>query len=123
MPAAESDAAKPEEPVAPPVAPDTGQPPRPQPSAEDLAKARDLFRNGVEAYTQGRWQEARDAFEAAYAIAPKAPVLYNLARVEQKLGNAKAACEHLEAYVRQASPPPSRLQALSGELQKCGIRP
>ena len=113
----------PERPIAPPVAASVAEEPGPDPTTTDLQKARELFMQGVSAYSEGRYEDSRDALEAAYALVPKPQILYNLAMVEEKLGNTAAACKHLESYVRDGSPPTSRLQQVSAQLQKCGIQP
>ncbi|MFW5741283.1 MAG: tetratricopeptide repeat protein [Myxococcota bacterium] len=108
-----------EEQVPPPVSDlEAEQPP---PTAEDLTKARELFRKGLEAFQRGQYEDARDAFEAAYHIAPRHQLLYNLAQVEWKLGNKAAACEHLQRWVQHA-PQPSRLQSAAPQLKQCGIQ-
>ena len=105
--------ARPEQPIPAPVGT----------TAADLQVAREQFRVGVEAYRHGKYAEARDAFEAAYDVAPKPQVLYNLAMAERKLGNEAKACEYLEKHVREASLPARQLKAISAELRKCGIQP
>jgi len=113
-----------ESPVAPPTperdpeASNTSEPPE-----ATIRAARSLFQIGVAAFQMGRYEDARDAFEAAHQLVPKPQVLYNLAMVEMKLGHVKEACQHLEAWMRDATPSPSRLQSMSSELQKCGIGP
>ena len=112
-----------EEPSPAPVSSQAPREAHPNPSAADLATARKLFQEGVQAFQQADYVTARDRFEAAYQIVPKAPVLYNLARAEQQLGNQRKACEYLAAWVRDGSAHPAQLQSASAELQKCGINP
>ena len=72
---------------------------------------------GVSAYSEGRYEDSRDALEAAYALVPKPQILYNLAMVEEKLGNTAAACKHLESirsrWVASDIPPPASLGAIA----------
>lgn len=95
----------------------------PRPPEATIRVARNLFQVGVAAFQVGRYEDARNAFEAAYGLFPKPQVLYNLAMAEMKLGHVKEACQHLETWARDANPSPSRLQSMSSELQKCGIGP
>lgn len=49
--------------------------------------ARQRFEQGVAAYREGRFEDARAAFDAAYALRPRPVVLLNLARSHHKLGH------------------------------------
>lgn len=93
------------------------------PSSADLMLARNLFRNGVQAFQEGRYADARTAFQDAYRIVPNASVLCNLAMVEMKMGNTTEACRYLSDWVHQASPTQERLQELVVELHQCGLSP
>jgi len=57
-----------------------------EPSERDLARARSQFRSGMAAGEQGRWEEARDAFEEAYGILPRPRILLNLASAQMHTG-------------------------------------
>lgn len=67
-------------------------------STEDVAAARALFIEGVQAYSMADYARARMLFSHAYAAAPRPQVLYNLADCELLLGDRQAACEHLEQF-------------------------
>lgn len=71
-------------------------PPTPAPSNPNNAnQARDLFRRGMEHFEKGELAGARDAFESAYALAPLAPLLFNIGRVHE--GRRDLDCA-LDAY-------------------------
>ncbi|WP_438033318.1 PEGA domain-containing protein [Sorangium sp. So ce204] len=64
-------------------------------------QARKLFREGVDAFAQARWAEARAAFLAALALNPHYTNRGNLGAAELKLGRYRDAAEHLARYVRE----------------------
>jgi tetratricopeptide (TPR) repeat protein len=61
---------------------------------------------GGEAYGQQRWEEARDAYRAAWELRPHFAVAANLADVELRLGAYREAAEHLRFFL--ANLPPER---------------
>jgi hypothetical protein len=87
----------------------TTVPGRTQPStapheAETVAmtqQARKLFREGVDAFAQSRWADARAAFLAALSLNPHYTIRGNLGAAELKLGRHRDAAEHLARYVRE----------------------
>jgi hypothetical protein len=66
--------------------------------------AQQLFAQGVEAARQDRWEEARVAFEGAYALSARPVILFNLAGAQSRTG-------HLIEAVRS-------YRALSGDAAK-----
>jgi len=64
-------------------------------------KARQLYAEGVKAYQQARWEEARASFLAAWALAKHYTIAGNLADCEMRLGLYRDAAEHLAFYVRE----------------------
>lgn len=78
--------------------------------AEDAAPTRNeryaqLLKQGVEAFTQGQWQEAREAFERAHAIDPTARTYRGLALCDFELGNYARSARLLEAALRDPRRP------------------
>ena len=86
-------------------------PPGPGTSSTDLATARALFKEGVEAYANGDFPRAEALFGKAYAIAPKPQVLFNLGKVLLSEGKTREACATFERYWLTLSPPDPRKRA------------
>jgi tetratricopeptide (TPR) repeat protein len=63
------------------------------PSAEALRQARDLFVAGSAAVEAGRWADALDKFDRAYALSGVAAALYNAATALRSLGRHRDARE------------------------------
>lgn len=72
---------------------------------EELAHARQLFKEGVVFFDQGDYARARDKFVEAYRISPKAGLLLNAATAEQKLGNKTAACGYVKLWLKSNPSP------------------
>ena len=77
--------------------------PEPEPPDAARAIARANYTAGVEASTEGRWVAARQAFERAYAVAPFAPVAYNLATAQGETGQIVEASESYRRFLRRCS--------------------
>lgn len=67
--------------------------------AGDVEVARKKFANGIKLYQQGDYEGARRLFKEAEAEHHAAPIVYNLALAEEKLGHLQAALDAYEAYV------------------------
>jgi tetratricopeptide (TPR) repeat protein len=63
---------------------------------------RALFEKGQDAYEQKRYQDAADAFMAAYAIKPAASLLYNTGVAREKLGDRAGAAEMFRRYLDES---------------------
>ena len=70
--------------------------------ADDVEAARKDFAEGVRLYQRGDYEGARRLFKKADTEHHAAPVLYNLARTEERLLRAQAAVDAYEAYVGDA---------------------
>lgn len=70
--------------------------------ADDVEAARKDFAEGVRLYQRGDYEGARRLFKKADTEHHAAPVLYNLARTEERLLRAQAAVDAYEAYVGEA---------------------
>ncbi|MBK6516021.1 MAG: hypothetical protein IPM79_03800 [Polyangiaceae bacterium] len=94
----------------------------PKASPEALERAKEAFNRGVQAVQDGRYPDARKAFEEAYAAVPNHLVLYNLGQVQQMEGRQAEACQTFQRYLDQANPT-TRAQHLPQLLTKCpGLR-
>jgi hypothetical protein len=71
-------------------------------SRGELAAARDLFQTGLEAAREGRWPEAREAFEASIAIAPRPNTWLNLAGAQAQTGRLVAAAASYRTFLELA---------------------
>jgi hypothetical protein len=70
--------------------------------ADDVEAARKDFAEGVRLYQRGDYEGARRLFKKADTEHHAAPILYNLARTEERLLRAQAAVDAYEAYVGEA---------------------
>jgi len=68
-------------------------------SAGDLARARALDKAGTDAFRAGRYDQAIASYQAAYALAPRAGVLFNIGRAYHKKGDAQHALEYYKRYL------------------------
>lgn len=73
-----------------------------QPSSGDLERARALFEQGSEAYSDGRYEAAAEAFQASYAIAGAPELLYNIGQSYERAGLLPQALEALQRYLAAA---------------------
>lgn len=65
-----------------------------EPSAAELDRARDLYRAGSRAYSRGRYDTAIEAFEEAYRLAPRPPVVFSLAQAHRLQHFVDGRLEH-----------------------------
>jgi hypothetical protein len=70
-----------------------------------VKKARELWFRGVDAFRNGRYEEARQAFSECYTLMPKSDVLRNLSISEIQSGHFVAAARHLTALLSGADLP------------------
>ncbi len=66
--------------------------------------ARELYDQGVQALSAGRYDEAARALDAAYRQQPSAEALYNLGLAYKGMGHPDKAFEAFEGYVKLADP-------------------
>jgi tetratricopeptide (TPR) repeat protein len=79
---------------------------------EVAARAREHFQRGRELYQAGSYREAIAELEAAQALDPHAKdLVYNLAIVNEKLGQIDAALGYVHAYVDMDLEPQERARA------------
>ena len=85
------------------------------PAAPQSAAYTQLLKQGVDAFTAGEWQAARDAFERAHAIEPTARTFRGLALCDFELGYYARSIKELEAALsdpRRPLTPELRAQVL-----------
>lgn len=70
--------------------------------ADDVAKARKLFADGVHQYQIGDYEGALRLFREANAEHHAPAIIYNIGLAEEKLGHRQAAVDAYEAYVAEA---------------------
>ena len=75
------------------------------------AKSRQLFNDGLTAYSQHRWEDAYAAFLASWALTNHYSIEGNLAECEMKLGRSRDAAEHFAHYARELAKDPERTPA------------
>jgi hypothetical protein len=85
----------------------SAQTPASEPTEEDRAAARKAFTAGVAAARKGQWEEARVAFEEAYARVPQPSVLLNLAGAQRQTGQLVEAAESYRALLAAATDGPA----------------
>lgn len=70
--------------------------------AEDTAKAREAFVAGQGLYSDGKFAEALQRFEASYALKPHPATVFNIARCLDKTGDLVRAMTSYKEYLRLA---------------------
>jgi tetratricopeptide (TPR) repeat protein len=73
-------------------------------------EAREHFRKGRQFFDVGRWDEAADEFEKAYAIRSDPTFLYNMAQANRRKGDAKRAIDLYKNYLIKAPKSPQRAE-------------
>jgi hypothetical protein len=73
-------------------------------SPENDTHAKELFLQGDRAYSEGRYESARDAFQEAYKLSNRPQLLYNLANAYERLGRFADAVATLQKYLELVKP-------------------
>ncbi|MBX3274670.1 MAG: hypothetical protein KF729_30670 [Sandaracinaceae bacterium] len=71
-------------------------------SSSEVAAARALFTEGLEAARANRWEEARERFARSYAIAARPNTLLNLAGAEVQTGRLVEGAESYRRFLAEA---------------------
>jgi len=71
-----------------------------QQGPESVDQAKEYFRAGAQACAVGQYQVALQAFEQAYALAPRPAVLFSMAQAERRQYFVDQKPEHLERAIR-----------------------
>lgn len=90
-------------------------------AGQDDARARAgaAFEQGVGAFDEGRYQEALEAFQEAYRLAPHPSVRVNMANCYEKLERPVEAIDHFERYLLEAGDlPPARRREIEETLAR-----
>lgn len=79
-------------------------------------QARARFKEGVDAYDKGQWENARLAFLQAYALKKHPAVLLNLAQSSAKAGHPLEAAKYFHQFLKESTTasPQQRADAESG---------
>lgn len=94
----------------------SAQAPRRTPEGSDQAAARAAFEQGRDHYEHGRYREAMDAFERAYAAMRSPEFLYNIYTAAQRAGELTRAEEALSGYLQSPVVPFGERAALEARL-------
>ena len=73
-----------------------------------VALAREHYMKGVDAYDNGRYDEAIAEFQQAYEIKDDAVLLYNIAQSKRLEGHYDEALMYYKVYLRRAPKAPNR---------------
>ncbi len=83
-----------------------------------MKKARELWYRGVDAFRNGRYEEARQAFAECYALMPKSDVLRNLSISELQSGHYVDAARHLTLLLSSTDLPENVREEATRRLQQ-----
>ncbi|MBK7585384.1 MAG: tetratricopeptide repeat protein [Myxococcales bacterium] len=72
--------------------------------SSDDARARELYKKGDAAYAEGRYEDALTAFQEAYRLSQRSPLLFNIGNALERLGKLADAADALEKYLPHAKP-------------------
>jgi hypothetical protein len=87
-------------------------------------EARAHFRKGQQLFDVGRWDEAADEFEKAYAVRSDPTFLFNMAQAYRRKGDARRAIDLYKNYLIKAPKSPQRadveerIRALQKQLEE-----
>jgi tetratricopeptide (TPR) repeat protein len=76
-------------------------------SAARDAEGRGLFEAGRAAFTDGRYEDALEYFDRAYALSHRSQLLYNIGSANDRLRRDEAALAAFEQYVRELPTAPN----------------
>jgi tetratricopeptide (TPR) repeat protein len=65
-------------------------------------QAKAKYEQGADAYGAGRYKDAAELFLSADKLSPSAPLSFNIARAEEKLGNPAGALRWYRDYLRRS---------------------
>ncbi len=97
-----------------------GKPARRAPTQDEVQRARALFQRGRVFFSKGKYVEAANAFEDAYALHKHKAIEYNLAVTHALLGHVKRAVTYLRAFLRHESNPPPLPDVLKRAQSRVG---
>jgi tetratricopeptide (TPR) repeat protein len=92
------------------------------------AEGKARYERGAEAYANGRFKDAIDLFLQADALAPSAPLSFNIARAYEKIGDDASALQWYRDYRRRAPDAKNaeqvdaRIRSLEAALAEKGVQ-
>lgn len=90
---------------------------------EPMTNAEQHSKRGVELYAEGKLPEAVAEMLKAYELAPAPGLLYNIARIYQKMGQRDLAITYLKRFVTQPGADPDRVQKALKHLEELNRNP
>jgi len=75
--------------------------------SEDIARARELYTEGLDAARAGSWEPARIAFERSFEISPRASTLLNLAGAQAETDRLVEAVASYRRFIMEAPGTPA----------------
>ncbi len=87
----------------------------------ELDDARQLFFEGVAHAKDGQWELALIAFQAAYSLAPRPHVLFNLASAQLRSGKLLASNANFRRFIASSDPAVTPVARRTAELQVARI--
>ena len=97
----------------PPLPP--ASPPSEPPDPRTVARA--LFQRGISAYDAGRYDDAVNDFQTAFAIKPHPAVLRNIGLAELMRGDAHTACTYFKRWRVEARPRPKDVEQIADSIR------
>lgn len=99
------------------------QPRRRSPRSDELARARELDKEGVKAFGEGRYNDAIRYFEEARRLGGPPFELWNIAKCHLRLDQPEQAADMLERYLATPNLPPDDRKEASEQLEELRRRP
>jgi PEGA domain-containing protein len=96
---------------------------RRKPGAANVVGARELDRQGVRAYADGRYSDAVVLFRESFTLGGPASELWNIARSEERQDHPESAAKAIEAYLAQTGLTPEDRAGAERELESLRARP
>jgi hypothetical protein len=84
--------------------------------AQPRKEAAEHFERATTAEKEGRFKDAIDEYEQAYALVPHADVLYNIARNYEAMQSWQRAADYYQRYLDESSEPPPDVDAVKKKL-------
>ena len=97
-------------------------PARAQPSDDARAQAGAAFKRALAAEKRQDWRVAIREYQAAYELSPHPDVLYNIAAVHERVGEARTAAGFYQRYLDGSPAAPDRAK-VTGKLAELRARP
>jgi len=81
--------------------------------------AKEAFRNGVDLYEKGKYQEAESSFLTAYNNSPSYKILYNMAQAQVMQSKNTEAARTFRRYLQEGGRdiPPDRRETVEGDIR------